>query len=167
MTNNGQTLVRKTDGSGLAMILDARGEVIADGVRPDWAEEMLPYAKGPIAFKLGQGNLEWSDTPVGYRAACRVMATLPRDNSTGDCRTCAGTGQDGGSLDRPCNACQGSKRTWPPMRLAFRYTVERVVYETRERYAHPGFPNGGLACGTHYRKAIIQWSKRIDETGGE
>ena len=146
------------------MILDARGAVIADGLHPDYATGLVTYAKGPIVFKPAQGTLEWSDTPVGCRAARRVMATLPRDNSTGDCRTCAATGQDGGSLDRPCNACLGSKRTWPPLRLAFRYTVERVVYETRERYMHPTL--GSLACGTHFRMAIIQWSKRIDD-GGE
>lgn len=68
---------------------------------------------------------EWSDTPAGWKAAERALARCPADNG---------------------NA---------PLKLQFRYTIERLCYASDAQYdaAH-----GMRPCGIHYRVAIIQWS---------
>lgn len=137
------------------------GDVVTpiDSDPPSWryptprtvlASDLRYFMKGGIVFVPGRGLLEWSDTPVGRRSAERMVSTLPEHNGR-DCKACTRSGLPTEKTPA-CVLCDGTGIVYPPMRLAFRYTVERVSYATAEA------DSMGRPLGVHFRQAIVRWS---------
>jgi hypothetical protein len=97
------------------------------------ASQVVFFLKGSVYFgedprRPGRFTYaEWTDTPMGWKAAAAFADKLPSRN--------------------PAAA---------PLQFHYRYTVERVFYETKELRAD------GRPVGIHYRVAIIQWSAAAD-----
>lgn len=109
----------------------------ADGKPGHWRYGQKPsriLELDDVTFYLkGSAVRHWTDSPNGWKAAQRHLASLPEDNRKPD----------------------GS---WPPCRLSFRYTIERLSLQSEETYTAGDFERPLLI---EFRVAIIRWSTRL------